>query len=317
MSRLLLLLGCAALLLAGCGTSSGGVRDEGPSALGAKAAVSPAAAAGEDTTAAVPATPAPGVAFVYFLRYDHPEPTRRSVTSGLSVPEGSLRALLDGPSLAEDVLHYATAIPAGSRLLDYAVVNRTAIVDLSELPPVTDASQGDGLLALYQLVYTVTANGAIDAVQVRAKGRPYGLNSLAGGSSALEPPLTRSDLSFVIDATTLPGSSGCAVAEDGAAPFTGRPLVSISRPLDGEQLTGAIQLRGTVEGPGGPLVIRILQDQLEVANRVIDEQCRGSFSATIPVPRTLTGTVDLVVIAPGVEGRPAASARRQIFIAGP
>ena len=314
--RHLLLIGVVALALAGCGASGGTVRDEGPAALGDKAAVSPAAAAGEDTTAVVPATPTPGAAFVYFLRYDQPEPTRRSISPKLTVPEGSLRALLAGPSLAENVLHYSTAVPAESRLLGYSVVNRTAIVDVSKLPAIGGASQTEALLALYQVVYTVTASGAIDAVQVRESGRPYGLNALAGGSSALEPPLTRSDLSFVVDATTVPGSTGCAVAKPGAAPFTGVPTVTITRPADGERVSGAIQLRGTVQGPGGPIVIRLLQNQLEVANRVIDDKCRGSFAATIPVPRTLTGAVDLVVIAPGTQGQPAAVAQSQIVIAG-
>jgi len=311
----LVLLGTA-FLLAGCGTAGSTVRDEGPAAIGDKAVVSPAAAAGEDTSAAVPATPAPGAAFVYFLRYDQPEPTRRSIPNDLTVPEGSLRALLDGPSLAENVLSYTSAIPKASRLLGYSVLNRTAIVDLTALPPVTTGAQSEALLALYQVVYTVTASGAIDAVQVRENGRPYGLNALAGGSSVQEPPLTRADLSFVIDATTLPGSSGCAVAKDGDAPFVGAPSVTITRPRGSARITNAIQLRGTVEGKGVPLVIRLFQSQIEVANRIIDERCRGSFAATIPVPRTLTGVVDLVVIAPGVDGEPAAQAETQITIVG-
>ena len=314
--KLLLLMLAAALVLTGCGAAGSTVRDEGPAAIGSKAVVSPAAAAGEETAAAVPGTPTPGTAFVYFLRYDQPETTRRNIPSDLTVPEGSLRALLQGPSLAENVLHYSSAIPAGSRLLGYAVQNRTAIVDLSTLPRVAVGAQSEALLALYQVVYTVTASGAIDAVQVRENGRPYGLNALAGGSSVQEPPLTRADLSFVIDATTLPGSTGCAVAKDGAAPFTGAPSVTIIRPHGGERITTAIQLRGTVAGKGGPLVIRLLQNQIEVANRIIDERCRGSFAATIPVPRTLTGSVDLVVIAPGVAGEPAAQAETQITIVG-
>jgi hypothetical protein len=304
------------MVLAGCGASGSSVRDEGPAALGDKAAVSPAAAAGEDTVAAVPATPVPGAAFVYLLRYDQPEPTRRSIASDLTVPEGSLRALLAGPTVAEDVLQYSTAIPKGSRLLAYSVVNRTAIVDLSELPVVTADTESEALLALYQIVYTVTASGAIDAVQVRLQGRPYGLNSLAGGSSALEPPLTRADLSFVIDATSLAGSSGCAVAKPGAKPFSGQPSITILRPAGGERISTAIQLHGVVQSAGSPLVIRLLQQQVEVANRIIDEPCRGSFAATIPIPRTMKGTAELMVIAPGVDGQPTVQASEEIVIAG-
>ncbi|MGI9117171.1 MAG: GerMN domain-containing protein [Gaiellales bacterium] len=314
MRRVVALVGVA-LLLAGCGVSGGGVRDEGAAAVGSKAAVSPAAAAGQGT-AAVPTQPAAGAAFVYFLRYDQPEPTRRSIAPKLSVPEGSLRALLTGPTLAERVLHYSTAIPATTTLLGYSVVNRTAIVDVSAMPPVVAGDQGEALLALYQIVYTVTASGGIEAVQVRVNGQPYGLNALAGGSSALEPPLTRADLSFVVDAATLTGSAGCAVVKKGAPPFRGAPSLTLTRPKDGERVSDAIQVRGTVQGKGGPLVIRVLQDSLEVANRVIDDTCRGSFAATIPVPRTLAGEVGVVVIAPGVEGSPAASAQRRIVATG-
>ena len=302
-----------ALVLAGCGAAtSAGIRDEGAAAIGDKAAISPAGAAGEDTSPAVPVTPAPGAAFVYLLRFDQPQPTRRSIPSGLSVPEGSLRALLTGPTRAERILRYSSAIPEGTRLLGYAVANRTAIVDLSQMP----GSGNDALLALYQVVYTVTASGSVDAVQLRVAGRPYGLGSLAGGSSAQEPPLTRADLSFVVDATTLAGSAGCAVADPDAAPFQGTPSVVIDRPAEGEQIRDAIQLRGTVDSKGGALVIRVLQDGLEVANRVIDEKCRGRFAASIPVPRTLAGDAVLEVIAPGVAGAPSASAERAISIAG-
>lgn len=307
---------CLALLLAGCGTVGSGVRDEGAAALGDKAAVSPAAAAGEDTSAAVPASSSPGTAFVYLLRYDQPEPTRRSVASDLPIPEESLRALLAGPTPAEVALHYDSAIPPATRLLAFSVVRRTAIVDVSQMPATAEGSETEALLALYQLVYTVTASGAIDAVQIRVAGRPFGLNALAGGSSALEPPLTRADLSFVIDATTLAGSTGCAVEKEGAKPFGGTPTVTIARPRADEPVTGSIQLRGTVDNAAGPLVIRILQDQLEVANRIIDEPCRGRFAATIPIPRTLAGPVTLVVISPADDERAGATAERSLLIAG-
>ena len=301
-----------ALLLAGCGTAtSADIRDEGAAGIGDKAAISPAGAAGEETSAGLPVTPAPGAAFVYLLRFDQPQPTPRAIPSDLDVPEGSLRALLEGPTRAERILRFSSAIPEDTRLLGFSAANRTAIVDLSQMPD----GGTEALLALYQVVYTVTASGSIDAVQLRVGGRPYGLGSLAGGSSAQEPPLTRSDLSFVVDATTVAGSAGCAVADAGAAPFQGSPSVEIARPVEGERIRDAIQLRGTVESKGGALVIRVLQDGLEVANRVIDEQCRGRFAATIPVPRTLTGEAVIEVIAPGVAGSPSASAERTITIA--
>ncbi|MSO46554.1 MAG: hypothetical protein EXQ67_00485 [Thermoleophilia bacterium] len=313
MMRLLALLALA-IVFAGCGGANSAVRDEGVAAAGEQAMVSPATTTDVTSTPVVPATPAPGVAFVYLLRYNQPAPTRRSVPVGMSVPESSMRELLAGPSQAEITLHYSTAVPKGTRLLSYAVRNRVATVDVSALPAVPGESDSEALLALYQIVYTVTAAGAIDAVQVRVNGRPYGLNSVTGGSSALEPPLTRADLSFIVAAETLPGSTGCAVAKQDAPIYSGAPVVTLLRPESGEPVQGTLQIRGTLQSNGGPIVIRILQDELEVTNRIINEQCRGSFAATILMPRTLLGEVEVVVIAPGTNGEPAASARQNITV---
>ncbi len=314
--RVLLLIVIAGLLAAACGASNGGLRDEGFVAAGETAVVSPPDMTGDAAATTTPTTlvPDPGVAFVYLLRYDQPEPTRRSVPVGMGIVESSIRDLLVGPSAAEGLLHYSTALLPDTRLLAFSIDNRTAIIDLSAMPSVEKGSEA--LLALYQLVYTATASGGVDAVKVRVNGRAYGLGSVSGGSSALEQSLTRADLSFVIEVETLLGSSGCAVAKVGAAPFTGARTVTLRRPLDGELVENTIQLRGSVQSRGGPLVIRILQDGLEVTNRIIDEKCRGNFSASIPVPRTLDGAVEVVVIAPGTDGAPAASAQVVVTIAG-
>ena len=315
MKRLLVVL-ASVVVLAGCGGANSAVRDEGVAAAGDQAVVSPATATDATSAPVTPAAPAPGVAFVYLLRYNQPEPTRRSVAIGMSVSESGVRELLAGPSLAEMTLHYSTAIPEGARLLGYSVAGRVAIVDISALPEVQGESDSEALLALYQIVYTATASGGIDGVQLRVNGRPYGLNSVTGGSSALEAPLTRADLSFVVAAETLPGSTGCAVAKKGAPAYLGVPVLTLLRPQSEESVATTLQVRGTLESTGGPIVIRLLQDELEVTNRIIDEKCRGSFAATIPLPRTLLGAVDVVVIAPGTNGRPAVSIRQTITVTG-
>ncbi len=308
-----MLLGLAAAL-AGCGGTDTGLRDEGAVAIGNDAVVSPAEAAVDGGDGPAIPTPAPGVSIVYFLRFDDPAPTRRTVASEETVAETGLKQLLAGPSTAERSLHYATAIPPRARLIAFAVRNRTAIVDLTALPDATEAGGAEALLALYQIVYTVTAGGGIEAVQVRVDGRPYGLNTITGGSSALEPPLTRADLSFVVAADTLPGSIGCALAKDEPAPD--RASLVVRRPRGGTVVGDVLQIRGALTGPGGPIVIRILQDEIEVTNRVIDETCRGPFSASLPTPRTLEGLVEVVVTAPGAKGAPTLEERRAIVIAG-
>jgi hypothetical protein len=313
MRRLAALL-VAALALAGCGSAETGVRDEGFVAAGDRAVVSPATGAAEEGAVVAP-QPAPGVAIVYFLRYDEPAPTRRSVPVGETVAESGLAALLAGPSAAERSLRYSTAIPADTRLIAYAQEGRTAVIDLSALPdPTTDGDQ-EALLALYQVVYTVTAGGAIDAVRVRVDGRPYGLGTLTGDADALEPPLTRADLSFVVGAEAQLGSTGCAVAKADAEPFAGEPFLELTRPQDGATVEETLQIRGRLLSDGGPIVIRLLQDGLEVSNRIIDQPCRGAFSATVPVPRTLSGLVEVVVSSPETETAPALEARRVVEVA--
>ncbi len=313
MRRLVAFLVMAALLGA-CGGTDTGLRDEGAVAIGNDAVVSPAEAAVDGGSGPAIPTPAPGVAIVYFLRYDEPEPTRRAMPLGESVVEAGVNQLLAGPSTAERSLHYATAIPEDARLIGLSVRNRTAIVDLSALPDPDENGGSEALLALYQVVYTVTASGGVEAVQVRVNGRPYGLSTITGGSGALEPPLTRADLSFVVAADTLPGSFGCAIAKDEPAPAT--PTLAVQRPRDGANVAGMLQVRGRLGGPGGPIVIRILQDEIEVTNRIVDEVCRGRFSASLPIPRTLEGPVVVVISAPGAEDVPTLEVRRAVVIAG-
>ena len=79
------------MLLVGCGGANSEVRDEGLAA-GDRAVVSPATATGQTSTPDTPAAPAPGVAFVYLLRYNQPEPTRRSATRCAPLPASRPRS---------------------------------------------------------------------------------------------------------------------------------------------------------------------------------------------------------------------------------
>jgi len=225
------------------------------------------------------------------------------------------QAIADVSGILEGDAAVSTVVPPQPGM-SISQDGRTAVVDLSALPdPDTDGDE-EALLALYQVVYTVTAGGGIDAVRVRVDGRPYGLSALTGDPDALEPPLTRADLSFVVGAEAQRGSSGCAVAKDDAAPFAGEPALELLRPQDGAVVEETLQVRGRLRSEGGPIVIRLVQDGLEVANRIIDQPCRGAFAASIPVPRTLTGPVELVVSTPATETAPALEARRVVEIAG-
>jgi hypothetical protein len=308
------LVAIAALGVSACGGIDDSIRDEGAAGAGPAPMVSPATEPVATTDAGLAPTPAPGVAVVYFLRFDRPAPSRRSVPEGLTVAEAGVQGLLEGPTPAERLLDYATAIPAGATLLGYSEAGRVATIDVSELPQPSEDRDDEALLALYQLVYTATAGGTVDGVRVRVRGQPYGLGVITGGSSAGEPPVTRADLGFVASAETAIGSAGCTIADpDEPTPDEPETLV-VTRPLDGAVARGAIRVRGRVQGEGGPIVIRVLRDGVEVAHRIVDERCRGPFAASLPVPRGLAGAVVVDVTVPDADGEPRLSAQRLIEV---
>lgn len=305
----------AALVLAACGGIDQGVRDEGGIGAGDRPVVSPPAAAGE--AGARPEVPAPpGIALVYFLRYEQPTPTRRRVAEGLSELETALRDLVAGPSAAERSLRYRTAIPEGTDLLDVTVANRVAIVDLSAMPQPGEADGSEALLALYQVVFTATAPSGIEAVRVLVQGRPFGLGSIVGETGTQEAPLTRSDLAFVGTSGTLPGAAGCAIAgDDVEVAEDAVPEIRLARPAEGGLVERQLRVRGRLLGRPGPIVIRVVQDDLEVLNRVIDEVCFGRFAAAIPLPRGLQGQAIVDVYVPDEDGAILAGVRRTIAVA--
>lgn len=304
----------AAVILAACGGIDQGVRDEGGIGAGDRPVVSPPAAAGE--AGARPQVPAPpGIALVYFLRYEQPTPTRRRVGEGLSELETALRDLVAGPTAAERSLRYRTAIPEETELLDVTVANRVAIVDLSAMPQSSDADGSEALLALYQVVFTATAPSGIEAVRVLVDGTPYGLGSVVGEADVQEAPLTRSDLAFVGTSGTLPGAAGCAIAgDDVEVPEGAVPEVRLSRPAEGGVVDRQLRVRGRILGRPGEIVIRVVQDELEVLNRVIDEACLGRFAATIPLPRGLEGEALVDVYVPDGDGAILTGVRRTIVV---
>lgn len=304
------------VVLAACGGVDQGVRDEGGIGAGERPVVSPPAAAGE--AGARPAVPAPpGVALVYFLRYEQPSPTRRRVGDGASELETALRDLVAGPTAAERSLRYRTAIPDETELLDVTVANRVAIVDLSAMPQPSSADGSEALLALYQVVFTATAPSGIEAVRVLVDGRPYGLGSIVGEANAQEAPLTRSDLAFVGTSSALPGAAGCAIAPaDAEVDPEAVPELRLGAPAEGGVVERQVRVRGRILDRPGPIVIRVIQGELEVLSRVIDEACLGRFAATIPLPRGLEGEAVVDVYVPDEEGGVLAGVRRTIAVTG-
>lgn len=108
---------------------------------------------------------------------------------GLNVPSESLRALLLGPTPVESAAGVASEIPPQTRLISLDLRGKVALVDLG-----TDFGSAGGsqqVLAVAQIVYTLTASRLINAVEFSIDGRRIEVPD--GSGSLSTAPRTRSD----------------------------------------------------------------------------------------------------------------------------
>lgn len=135
------------------------------------------------TTPATPITALSGpTTNVYLVEGDRLVLRRRHIT-GLNIPAEALRSLLVGPTPSESRHGLSSDIPAQTRLYSLDLKGSVAMVDLS--PTFGTARGSQQVLAVAQIVFTVTASRYIDAVRFAVAGRPIdvpnGSGSLTGG----------------------------------------------------------------------------------------------------------------------------------------
>lgn len=95
-----------------------------------------------------------------------------------------VRALLSGVSSAQSSAGLRSAIPDGTHLLSFDLAGQVATLDLSS--QFTTARSADTILAVAQLVLTVTANRDIAAVAFSVEGKPIEVPS-PGGALTPDP----------------------------------------------------------------------------------------------------------------------------------
>jgi hypothetical protein len=179
-----------AALLGACGDSSG--------------SSSPQPTATVTVTASPPETPTPSgssspspssssaqtTVRLYFLRGEKLGVAERRVKHTTMPATASMKALLAGPTGAEQAAGLGTTIPAGTRLLGLTIDDTTARVDLSG-----DFASGGGSLSMMarvaQVVYTLTRFPTVRSVELRLDGEPVG--ALGGEGIVLEEPQRRAD----------------------------------------------------------------------------------------------------------------------------
>jgi spore germination protein GerM len=129
----------------------------------------------------------PSAATVYLIRADKLVPVERS-SSGLGAMD-RVAVLAEGPTEAESADGFRSAINDEAVVGGVTVTGPLAVVDFtsrfSELP------RGDQLLAVAQLVYTLTEIPGVTELSFRLEGRPTAVPRADGSLSDL--PVTPSD----------------------------------------------------------------------------------------------------------------------------
>lgn len=134
---------------------------------------------------------------VYFMRGEGVATVLRELPASEGVARAAMEALLEGPTGDEAETGLTTAIPEGTELLDIAIEDRVAIVDLSG-----DFESGGGTLSmrsrLAQVVYTLTQFPTVDGVQFRLDG--VDTDTFGGEGVTIDTPTDRSDFEDVTPA---------------------------------------------------------------------------------------------------------------------
>ena len=254
-------------LLAGCG----GTADDDTASPGGS---TPTATTPAPTTSTDPEPePARSRVAAYFLRGEKLGVGGRQA-EGEAVARAAVEALLEGPTDDEDAAGLTTAIPEGTELLDLAVTDGTATVDLSG-----DFDDGGGSASMQarvaQVVATLTQFPSIERVAFRLDGEP--VTAIGGEGVAVDPPLGRADIE----------------------PQT--PAILLESPAPGETVSAPLTIRGTANTFEANFRVSVtaadgstLYDSFVTATSGSGE--RGTFEETFELAEgAATGPVTLTV----------------------
>jgi hypothetical protein len=131
----------------------------------------------------------------------------KSVIRAVDTPDvaaNAIRALIEGPTPAEQDTELSTAVPADTLLLGLTIRDGLATIDLSR-----EFEAGGGsaniLSRLAQVVYTLTQFPTVDRVVFHLDGEPVGVFS--GEGVVLDGPVSRSDYAGILPIEPGPDTS--------------------------------------------------------------------------------------------------------------
>jgi hypothetical protein len=206
----------------------------------------------------------------FFLRDEVVGPVARSAETP-AVARGAMQALLAGPTGQEADLGFSTTIPQGTELLDVAVADGIATVDLSE-----EFGGGGGSLSMMgrvaEVVFTLTQFPTVDAVSFQIEGEQ--VTALGGEGLILDGPQTRDDWEDL------------------------SPAILVESPLPFAEVTSPLRIQGTANTFEATFLVDVTDGEgeivfEEVVTATSGSGTRGTFdlTATFEVPRAGVGEV--------------------------
>ena len=199
MKRIILALSVLAIFTAACGT--GDIGNAGPVTLppGEDTTTTTVPGNGTSVPTTQPTTTEPPADQLFVeLFYIKEGLEARSVIRAVDIPEvaaNAIRALIEGPTPAEQDTELSTAIPADTLLLGLTIDDRLATIDLSREFEVGGGSFNI-LSRLAQVVYTLTQFETIDEVNFMLDGEA--ITVFSGEGVLLENPVNREDYATIL-----------------------------------------------------------------------------------------------------------------------
>ena len=195
MKRVLIILIVVLAGLAACSsdddkqTTTSNVTADGTTSTSAEDATSaPSATSPDEATTTIGATQFVDIYFVQGNGYATPAAV--AVPAGPDVAANAVRALIAGPSPAQQAAGLSSSVPTDTRLLGLSIDDGLARIDLSE-----EFEAGGGTFSmtarLGQVVYTLTEFSTIDQVEFWLEGEPVTVFSSEG--LVLDGPVERLD----------------------------------------------------------------------------------------------------------------------------
>jgi germination protein M len=212
--------------------------------------------------------------------------------AGGAVARAAVDSLLEGPTDVESDAGMTTSIPDGTDLLDLAVSDGLATVDLS-----ASFEDGGGSLSMQmrvaQVVYTLTQFDTIDVVEFRLDGTP--VPSIGGEGVLVDPPVGRSDMEAVTP-PVLVESVWPGLVASSPMPFSGTANTFEANVLwRVERPDGTLVAEGFTTATSGSGTRGTFSDEIDLAGETGDmvlvtggeDAKRGGIAGAVRIPFTV------------------------------